>query len=69
MLRVLKIDRAFYLVDDENQTYHFLKYNPDWESLSSEENKRNKRQIDGYTRVCRDGRTRTYRYQESAGAR
>ena len=66
MPRELRIDRAIYLVDDENRTYRFMRRNPDWENLSSEENERNKREIDGYTRTFRDGRTKIYKYRGSA---
>jgi hypothetical protein len=62
MPRELKIDRAIYLVDDETRTYRFLRRNPDWEKLAPTENDESKRQIDGYTRLFRDGRSRTFRY-------
>lgn len=62
MPRELKIDRAVYLVDDETRTYRFLRRNPDWEQLAPAENDENKRQIDGYTRLFRDGRRKTFRY-------
>ncbi len=62
MPRELKIDRAVYLVDDESRTHRFLRRNLDWEKLDSEENEENKRQLDGYIRIFRDVRTRTFRY-------
>lgn len=61
--RELKIDRAIYLVEDEARIYRFLRRNPDWENLDPAENDRNKRQIDGYTRVFRDRRRKTFRFQ------
>jgi hypothetical protein len=61
MARELKIDRAVYLVDDETKTYRFLRRNPDLEKLDPAENDKNKRQIDGYTRIFRDGRRKTFR--------
>jgi len=63
MPRELKIDRAVYLVDDVTRTYHFLRRNPDWDKLDPAENDRNKRQIDGYTRIFRDGRRKTFRFR------
>jgi hypothetical protein len=65
MARELKIDRAVYLVDDETRTYRFLRRNPHWEKLDPAESNHNKRQIDGYTRVFRDGRRKTFRYRRS----
>jgi len=65
MPREMNIDRAIYLVDDETRTYRFMKRNPDWEKLDSNENEENKRQIDGYTRIFRDGRRKTFRYGKS----
>ena len=62
MPRELKIDRAVYLVDDGTRTYRFLRRNPDWEKLDPDENDKNKRQIDGYTRIFTDGRSKTFRY-------
>ena len=63
MPRELKIDRAIYLVDDETRTYRFLRKNPDWERLDRGQNDRNKRHIDGYTRIFRDGRKKTFRFR------
>ncbi len=65
MPRELKIDRAVYLVDDKTRTYHFLRRNSDWEKSDPAENDKNKRQIDGYTRLFRDGRRKTFRYARS----
>lgn len=66
MAQELKIDRAIYLVDDAARTYRFLRRNPDWQTLSQQENEQNKRHIDGYTRRFRDGRTRTFRFKKQA---
>lgn len=63
MPRELKIDRAAYLVDNETGTYRFLRRNPDWQKIDPAENDENKRQIDGYTRIFRDGRKKTFRYR------
>ncbi len=56
----LKIDRAVYLVDDEAKTYRYLRRNLEWKNLTAEENEANKERIDGYTRLLRDGKTKTY---------
>ena len=61
MSRELKIDRAIYLVDDETRTYRFLRRNLDWEKLDPKANDRNKRHIDGYTRIFKDGRKKVFR--------
>ena len=65
MPREPRIDRAVYLVDDEARTYRFLRRNPDWEKLDPAENDANKRQIDGYTRIFKDKRRKTFRYGKS----
>jgi hypothetical protein len=65
MPRELRIDRVVYLVDDDTRTYRFLRRNPDWEKLDPAENDANKRQIDGYTRIFRDKRRKTFRYGKS----
>jgi hypothetical protein len=65
MARELQIDRAVYLVEDETRTYRFLRRNPDWQALDKAQNEENKRQIDGYTRILRDGRRKTFRYREA----
>lgn len=57
----LKIDKAIYLIDDASKTYIFLKRNPDWKSLTSKENELNKKHIDGYRRILKDGSTRRYK--------
>lgn len=64
MPRELPVDRAIYLVDDAARTYRFARRNPDWRSLSTGENKRNKRRLHGYTRIFRDGRRRAFEYRE-----
>ena len=63
MARKLMIDRAIYLVDDVNKRYRFLRRNPDWEKLGPGRNNRNKKHIDGYTRIFSDGRTKTFHYK------
>ncbi len=61
MSRKLKIDRAVYHVDDRTRTYRYLQRNPEWDRLSRDRNEANKKALDGYTRIFRDGRTRTYK--------
>lgn len=63
MKRKLNIDRAIYLADDGTRTYTFLKRNTDWNKLDTEENERNKKPIDGYTRIFRDGRKKVFRFR------
>lgn len=62
----LKVDRAIYLVDNKNHTYRFLRRNSDWQTLDPVENDRNKRRIDGYIRIFRDGTKKTFRFGRSA---
>jgi len=64
MSRVLKIDRALYEVNDETRTYKYYGRNPNWKNLSEEENKKNKKHIDGYTRIFPDGRKKVFKYKE-----
>lgn len=65
LTRILRVDQAFYEVDDETKTYWFSGRNLDWKKLSQEENRSNKKRLDGYTRVFRDGRTRVFKFRES----
>jgi len=58
----LKIDRAIYLVDEISKTYTFLKRNLNWKNLDPRENERNKKHIDGYTRIFRNGSTKVFRW-------
>jgi hypothetical protein len=64
MSKVLKIDRALYEVNDETRTYKYYDRNPNWKNLSEEENKENKKHIDGYTRIFPDGRKKVFKYKE-----
>jgi carboxymethylenebutenolidase len=59
--RELRIDRAIYLVDDEAKTYRYLRRNPEWVGLPPEDNEANRRAIDGYKRIFRDGQTKAYK--------
>jgi len=63
MKRMLSIDRAIYLADDDTRTYTFLKRNSDWNKLDPVENERNKKSINGYTRIFRDGRKRVFTFR------
>jgi hypothetical protein len=59
--RELKIDKAVYLVDDKTKTDWYFRRNKEWTNLESEENKTNKKAVNGYTRVFCDGRAKTYK--------
>jgi hypothetical protein len=59
----IAIDHAIYEVDDANGTYRFLRRNPAWRQLSEAENEANKRRIDGFQRVFRNGTMKTFRYE------
>jgi hypothetical protein len=58
----LAVDRAIYLVDRERCTYRYGRRNPGWRQLTAAENERNKRSLDGYTRVFPDGRTAVFHW-------
>lgn len=60
MPRRLKIDRAAYIVDDSTKTYRFLERNPKWQSLGNRQNQKNKKSIDGYTRIFRNGKRKVF---------
>jgi hypothetical protein len=60
--RKVRIDRAIYLVDDSARTYRFLQRNPSWKDLPQSENKENKKSIDGYIRIFRNGKSKVFRY-------
>ena len=62
MRKELKIDKAIYLVDDITKSYQFLKRNLNWEKLDPKKNESNKKHIDGYTRVFRDGQEKDTLY-------
>jgi hypothetical protein len=59
---LLKIDRALYEVDDSSRTYRYSGRNGDWRKLDPRENSRNKKRIDGYTRIFADGKRKVFAY-------
>jgi hypothetical protein len=61
MGEILKIGKALYEVDHRTKTYRYFGRNP--EKVSKEEEETNKRKIDGFTRLFRDGRTKIFRYR------
>ncbi len=65
MSKILKIDRALYEVDDKTKTYHYYGRNPKWQELNPAENEKNKKLIDGYTRIFPDGRQKVFHYKEN----
>jgi hypothetical protein len=63
MTKILKIDRALYEVDDETKTYKYYGRNLEWQDLNPVENEKNKKSIDGYTRIFPDGKQKIFHYQ------
>ncbi len=64
MSKILKINKALYEVDDKTKTYRYYGRNPEWKELSAEENQRNKKHIDGYARILRNGKKVVFRYKD-----
>jgi hypothetical protein len=62
LIRIIPIDKALYEVDEDTKTYRFYSRNTNWEKLSKEENERNKKSIDGYCRIFRDGTRKKFKY-------
>jgi hypothetical protein len=63
MTKILKIDRALYEVDDETKTYKYYGRNLEWQNLNPVENEKNKKSIDGYTRIFLDRKQKNFHYQ------
>jgi hypothetical protein len=61
-MKKLAVDKALYLVDDNNKSYRFLKRNSNWQSISAEQNYKNKKSLDGYTRHFRNGKTKVFKF-------
>ena len=64
MTSILKIDRAFYEVNDTLKTYRYHGRNLDWKKLSRQENMANKKHIDGYARIFPNGKKKIYNFGE-----
>jgi len=64
MILILKIDRALYEVDDAKKVYWYRGRNPDWKRLSREENRANKKHINGHTRIFPDGKRKVFTFKE-----
>jgi hypothetical protein len=60
--RKVRIDRAIYLVNDSTRIYRFER-NPSWKNLPWHVNRKNKKSIDGYARIFRNGGRKTFRYR------
>lgn len=65
MERYVKVDKAIYRVDDESKTYSFHKRNPDWQTLDHFESLRNEKQLEGYTRIFKNGRKKVFRFNDA----
>jgi len=63
MRKKLKIDKAIYLLDNNSKTYSFYRRNLKWRKLNPSENKRNKKQINGYSRIFRNKKTKIFKYK------
>ncbi len=64
MARMVKIDRAMYEVNDDTKVYRYCCRNPEWKRLGKQENERNKKSLDGYTRIFPGGKRKVYRYRQ-----
>lgn len=54
MKKYLKIDKAIYEIDENAKTYKFVNRNFDWAKTSEEENEKNKKSIEGYSRIMEE---------------
>ncbi len=62
MLKTLNIGKSVYLVDDEDKSYRILRRNPNWKKLTLKQNEKNKKSLDGYTRIFTNDKTGIYHY-------
>jgi hypothetical protein len=60
---ILKIDRALYEVDDSSKTYRYCGRNIHWRLLDPKESSRNKKHINGYTRIFSNGKQQIFVYK------
>jgi len=58
--RIIRIDKGIYEINDSSCTYRFLERNLQWEKLNADENEKNKKSINGYTRTFRNGKKKIY---------
>jgi hypothetical protein len=58
---ILRIGNALYKVDYQTKTYWF--HGRGAGKISLEEEERNKRKIDGFTRILRDGKNKRFRFK------
>jgi hypothetical protein len=63
MTKILKIDRALYEVDDKTKTCRYNGRNLDWKNLNVEENRKNKKRVDGYARIFPRWKKKVFRYK------
>lgn len=64
MSELLKIGKALYKADYKTKTYWF--YGRNLDKISKEEEENNKRKINGFVRVLRDGRRKNFRYKNES---
>lgn len=62
MGEILKSGKALYEVNHRTKTYRYFGRNPEKVSKEEEE-ETNKREIDGFTRLFSDGRTKIFKYK------
>lgn len=65
MTKILKIDRALYEVDNNTKTYKYYGRNLKWQELNPSENEKNKKLINGFTRIFPGGKQKIFHYQEN----
>jgi hypothetical protein len=65
MKKIPKTGKAQYEIDTKTKTYWYHGRNPE-KKISKGEEERSRRQIEGFTRIFRDGRTKVFRYRSWA---
>ena len=68
-MKLLKIDKSIYAVNDAKREYCFYKRNKKWIKLSKEKNNQNKKRINQYRRLLKNGRKKIYRYRQNQGTK
>ena len=67
MTEEICIDKSIYLVDHEDKSFRLLRRNKTWRNLSEKQNLKNKKLLDGYTKILTNDKTKKYYFNSKSG--
>jgi hypothetical protein len=63
MKKILAIDKALYKIDFRKKIYAYYGRNSNFKKLKKRDNVKNKKMINGFIRIFKDGRKKVFKFK------